>query len=103
MGIAELYSKEIRANLKNFPVWEPGAATAPGDVGELVKGVFVRQTSLKEMGVSVSTKRLPVENSRRLYQSRGSFTSALSGSGGDAKLRLEFSKNGAVVFHAEPI
>lgn len=102
MGIGQHYSREVRTNLQNFPVWEPGTATAPGEVGELVKGVFIRQATLDNLEIPVSVKRLLIPGDR-VFQSANSFSSKVTGTGGKAKMKIEFSREGAVIFYAHEI
>ena len=102
MGIEHHYSKEVRANLQMFPVWQPGFATAPGEVGELKHGVFIRQGELKDLGVDVSVKKIPVPGEMK-FQSANAFILNVNGSGTEAKIRIEFSRKGAVIFYAKEV
>src|SRR4051794_33359388 len=106
MGISEQYSKEIRKNLSYFPSWEPGDQVAPGDVGELIKGVFHRQTTLQKLfpELTVTVKRDAQPNLTK-FQSKDAISVRLQGGAfvpdaGTATVELAFSRAGAVVFHA---
>jgi hypothetical protein len=106
MGVSEQYSKEIRKNLSYFPSWEPGDQVAPGDVGELIQGVFHRQTTLTRLfpELTVTVKRDAKPNVV-MFQSDNAVSVRLQGGASvpgavNGSVELDFSRAGAVVFHA---
>lgn len=98
------YQSEMHSNLGFFATWLPGDPIELGDIGVLENGRFRRMSTLKELGVSVEVGS--GNSSQDLqYTSTKGFT--LNTSGGarakgvaTAKLVLQFSAEGAFVFHA---
>jgi len=57
MAITSHYSREVRSHLNLSPIWQPGAGIAPGDVGKIEGGVFVRyRTSRRNRSPSASRR-----------------------------------------------
>jgi hypothetical protein len=110
MGISEQYSKEVRENLSYFPSWEPGDAMSPGDVGEIIKGVFHRQTTLKKLFPLLPVKvRHDAKPNSMIFQSENSVSIRFQGGAAaphaasavaSGSLEITFSRAGAVAFHA---
>jgi hypothetical protein len=110
MAISDGYSAEIRKNLSYFPAWEPGDKVSPGDVGELIKGVFHRQTTLRELFPAL---QLVIERDAKpnttAFQSANAVTMQAKGEGSipttgaataAVSAQILFSRAGAVVYHA---
>lgn len=43
MSLTKIYAAQFREHLRLQPVWQPGSAIEPGDIGVMDRGVFVRQ------------------------------------------------------------
>lgn len=110
MSISAQYSKEIRKNLSYFPSWEPGDTVSPGDVGELVKGVFIRQRTLRDIfpDLSLAIGREAQPN-RMSFHSQNAISIEVKEAGSvpgldidaaKASAEITFSRAGAVIFHA---
>ncbi len=106
MGLASLYSKQIRHNLNCFPVWEPGEEIGPGDVGILKEGVFQRETSLRKIFPDLAFKVVPNDNPHPSHfyskdcQVADVTIDAAAQPHAKAMLRITFKKEGGVVFDA---
>jgi len=110
MAIDAQYSKEVRTNLSYFPCWEPGDKVSPGDVGELIKGVFHLQTTLGAMFPELQVKiGHDAKPNRSSFQSENSvsfqFKPVVAVPGGGpagavGSVEITFSRGGAVVFQA---
>jgi hypothetical protein len=110
MGISDRYSAEVRKHLSYFPTWEPGDNVSPGDVGELIKGVFHRQTTLPDLfsTVALSIERDAKPNTTAFQsakgvtiQTKGEGTTAGTGAvKADVSAQIVFSREGAVLYHA---
>jgi hypothetical protein len=48
-SLVRLYAAKFRENLSYHPVWQPGTALVPGDVGVLKDGVFVREGHVSQL------------------------------------------------------
>ena len=110
MSLDKQYSKEVRQNLRYFPVWEPGQTVLPGAIGELHGGVFHPQTSIEkvfpDLKIEIAEENDPADRHRG-FQSRGCVQ--VRGEGGgrlfdpttaqNVRLsgNIEFSREGAVV------
>lgn len=110
MSLNVQYSKELRKNLSFFPVWQPGDPVSPGDLGELVDGVFYRQTTLQQLfpglrckiaeDSSPQTMRFHSERSLVVQTAAtGSIPGEVAGAV-EASVEITFEREGAVVFHA---
>lgn len=99
----KLYQKEMNDNLGFFSTWLPGDSIEIGDVGVLEGGRFRRMASLKELNIpfEISTGK-GLQNVQ--YTSRAgtkiATTAAVVSSGiAKAEITVDFSKEGAFVFH----
>jgi len=94
-----------------FPCWEPGDKVSPGDIGELVEGVFHRQGTLREIFPALSVVvRRDDKPSRLSFHSLNAVTVALNAAtttpglkedAMKASAEVTFSRGGAVIFHAQ--
>lgn len=110
MSITKHYSSEVRGNLNMAPIWQPGAAIAPGDVGKIEGGVFVRYTSLWEAPFSIrfGTRRNKHSNQWRFHSTdvvkvEAGAKLAVPPAGAapiSASIDVSFNREGGVVFHA---
>ena len=101
---AQLYQSVMHTNIGLFATWLPGDPIAPGDIGVLSNGQFKKQSSLAELGISfakepggrldsiyyTSTKGTRIEN-----QAGATFPGLAR-----AEIKVEFSSEGAFLFHA---
>jgi hypothetical protein len=99
-----IYQKELHDKLGFFATWLPGDAIALGDIGVLQAGRFRKQTSLAELNIAEEAG--PVGVARNVqYASTSGMKVSLAGEGqiasvASAEVQLEFSHQGAFVFHA---
>jgi hypothetical protein len=101
---ATLYQREMHENLGFFATWLPGDPLDIGDVGVLENGRFRKVTSLTELKIPFSVGSSSM-TSEVQYSSRQGTNIAASGSAAvtalaRGELALEFSSEGAFVFHA---
>ena len=109
MELNAYYSKQVRRSLGYFPVWEPGENVSPGDVGELVNGVFEKRTSIRRiLGLTPKIARQNLGNPTRFY-SQGCTVGKIRldasashdpNSKARGSVMLQFSGEGGVVFDA---
>jgi hypothetical protein len=100
----KLYQREMHDNLGFFPTWFPGDPIEVGDVGILEGGRFRRMASLKELGImcevslgqGMQNVQYTATEGTNISTSAGALVAALA----KAELTIEFSRNGAFVFHA---
>jgi len=110
MELSRAYADQVRKQLGYFPVWQPGDAVTPGDVGPVEHGLFRREAGLSEifpqLKINVASRR--VKGPTQFHSSECSIIS-LRGSGKVPKhgaidaniaLRLTFGKAGGAVFDA---
>ncbi len=105
----QTYQSELHDNLGFFATWLPGDLLELGDIGVLKDGRFRKQSSLQELGVTYQPSPLgPVQNLQ--YSSRNgtaisidSSASAPCSSHISAKIDVEFSSDGAFLFHASNV
>jgi hypothetical protein len=98
------YQQEMHENLGFFANWLPGDRIDVGDVGVLKGGRFRRMASLKELNIkSKLTSGGPSQN----VEYASTYGTTISSSAGvegplpaSAEITIEFSHEGAFVFHA---
>jgi hypothetical protein len=110
MPIERKYSHELRHQYGFFPVWPPGDAIEPGQVGTLRDGVFRKETTLKRFlpACPYSPSR-PVNMDRPFQYSSKDIkklgiqaTADLQGMA-TVKLNAQFGSSGGVIFEATGI
>lgn len=98
-----LYQEEMHANLGFFPTWLPGDRLEVGDVGLLDGGRFRRMASLTELQISYETVAGTTKQNVQYNSSEGTKISsnldAVAGGAVTGQITLEFSQEGAFVFH----
>jgi hypothetical protein len=110
MNLDRSYAKHVRQRLGFFPVWPPGDAMAPGDLGRLEDGIFYREGTLAgTMGVAgIQVAERPVTGLTR-FRSADCSSTAVKASGGapvaagitaNARMTLKFANEGGVAFDA---
>lgn len=106
MGLASLYSKQIRDNLNCFAVWEPGEEISPGDVGILKEGVFQRETNLSKIFPDLKFTIVSNDNPHPSHffskdcQLSDMTIDAAAQPNAKASLQITFKEEGGVVFDA---
>ena len=108
MSLVELYRSRFAGELDYQPVWSPGSAVAPGDVGEFRNGVFSRGGAIGDMlRVPLQLVRTPMPAPMKF--SDGASFSAHASAGGnlDPGIKvagsIKFDAAGGVAFHARDI
>ena len=110
MNLEKEFSASVRTHLGYFPVWQPGDAVAPGDIGKLDHGVFRREASLSEIypELEVDIESIKGEGLTR-FRSEDCTVTNLQTSGtvptqgavdANASIQLKFGKAGSSVFDA---
>lgn len=106
MALESYYGAEIRRNLSYFPVWMPGEAVAPGDVGILRGDLFHKETTLRAIFPQFAFETEPNGSPRQThFFSKNCMVGKLNAKGralghGKASLSIDFSAKGGVVFDA---
>jgi hypothetical protein len=100
----EIYQTEMHRNLGFYATWLPGDLIEIGDVGELQNGRFRRQTSLTDLGISYTTRDAGTPQNVQYTSAKGTKvgtgTSASAAGIAGVEINIEFSADGAFVFHA---
>ena len=100
----KIYQSEMHHNLGFYATWLPGDPIEIGDVGVLLDGRFRRLTSLTDLGISydLSTAGTPqtVQYTSAKGTKVGAATSASVAGIAGVEINIEFSADGAFVFHA---
>ncbi len=111
MELDSRYAAEVRDRLGFFPVWPPGDAIAPGDVGTVRNGIFRREGTLSDLiaGIDLQVTSQAISAPTR-FRSAGVTASQVKAAGGapvepgiDAKgeVTITFGQSGGVAFDAE--
>jgi len=110
VSIEKDYVANVRNQLGDFPVWPPGDAIVPGDIGALEHGAFKRQASLLEIfpDLKLDLAQTPHQELTN-FRSVGCFSTELKASGtaptegvvnANASITLNFGEAGGTVFDA---
>ena len=100
----KLYQQEMHDNLGFFPTWLPADRIEIGDVGILEAGRFRPITSLLELGIvgkvgtGAATQNVQYTSTQgtKIATAAGAAATALA----KAEITVDFSREGAFVFHA---
>jgi hypothetical protein len=99
----KLYQREMHDNLGFFPTWLPGDGIQIGDAGVLEGGRFRRAASIAELGipceVSAGAARQDIQYTSTQGISVGTSAGAAAAPA-KGEIRIEFSREGAFLFHA---
>jgi hypothetical protein len=99
------YQTEMHRNLGFFATWFPGDTVAIGDAGILVDGRFRRLSSLAELGIAFNPTDAGTPQDVKYMSTEATKINSTAGAavGGIAKAQIEidFSAEGAFVFHAK--
>jgi hypothetical protein len=99
----KLYQREMHDNLGFFPTWLPGDPIEIGDVGVFEGGRFRRMASLSELGIGCKVEAGAATQNVQYTSTQGTKVAATAGAAaavGKAEITIEFSREGAFVFHA---
>jgi hypothetical protein len=100
----QIYQAEMHHNLGFYATWLPGDPIEIGDVGVLLDGRFRRLTSLTDLGISYTTSEAGTPQNVQYTSARGTkigaATSANAAGIAGLEISIEFSADGAFVFHA---
>lgn len=106
ISLVRLYAAKFRENLSYHPVWQPGTALAPGDVGRMHDGVFVREGNVLQLRPDIVPELVEQKLAAPMKFSVGVTAKAAAKAGArvDPSLKLEaslkFGSEGGVVFDA---
>jgi hypothetical protein len=110
MPIERKYSHELRHQYGFFPVWPPGDAIEPGEVGTLRDGVFRKETTLKRLLPACPySPSSPIKMDRPFqYSSKDIKKLGIQATGdvqgtATVKLSAQFGYSGGVIFEARDI
>jgi hypothetical protein len=100
----KIYQQEMHGNLGFFATWLPGDPIEIGEVGVLEGGRFRRMSSLKELGIacdlstgqSAQNVQYTSTQGTKITTSAGATATAVA----KAEITIDFSREGAFVFHA---
>jgi hypothetical protein len=99
-----LYHREMHDNLGFFATWFPGDPIEIGDAGVLEGGRFRRTVSLKELGIPCEVGAGQGSQNVQYTSTQGTKMTASGGAAAaafaKAEISIEFSREGAFVFHA---
>jgi hypothetical protein len=100
----KLYQKEMHDNLGFFPTWLPGDSIEIGDAGVLERGRFRKMTSLAELGIAGDIEKAASKQDVQYTSTQGTKITASAGADAmtvaRAEIAVDFSREGAFVFHA---
>ncbi len=99
----KLYQREMHDNLGFFATWLPGDQIEVGDVGVIEGGRFRREASLKELGIPCKVGAGKAMQSVQYTSTQGTKIATTAGAAttlAKAEISIDFSREGAFVFHA---
>ena len=100
----KIYQSEMHHNLGFYATWLPGDPIEIGDVGVLLDGRFRRLTSLTDLGISYDLSAAGTTQNVQYTSAKGTkvgaATSASAAGIAGVEINIEFSADGAFVFHA---
>src|SRR5687767_7376489 len=104
---AKMYQREIHENLGFFATWLPGDQMDIGDVGVLENGRFRRQTTLTALGIQHITQAGSGMQKIEYTSTEGTTIKSSAQAGvapiAKAEIAIEFSREGAFVFHVSQL
>jgi len=99
-----LYQREMHDNLGFFATWFPGDPMEIGDAGVFEGGRFRRTASLKELGIAYELGAGQGSQNVQYTSTQGTKMTASGGAAATAiakaEISIDFSREGAFVFHA---
>jgi hypothetical protein len=111
-GLQNIYCNSLRRNYGYHAAWSPGVALALGEVGRFSDGIFIRETSLKNLGIPFRILSKGSKLDIQPFQSSSSISMTFKGSAdpvppntglaaGKAGLSVSFGSENGVVFAAD--
>ena len=101
------YQAEMHSNLGFYATWLPGDPIEIGDAGEIVDGRFRRRATLADLGIAFKVGDVGSAHDMRYTSKQGTKLTpdAAADLAGVARVEIdiEFSAEGAFVFHASGI
>jgi hypothetical protein len=102
-----LYQQEIHDHLGFFATWLPGDRVEVGDVGVIEGGRFRRETSLTELSIQCDVLAGKSTQDVQYTSTQGTTMATTAGAAvsqlAKAEISIEFSREGAFVFHAKSL
>jgi hypothetical protein len=99
-----IYQAEMHRNLGFYATWLPADPIEIGDVGVLMDGRFRRLSSLTDLGIAYTTSDAGATQNVQYTSAKGTkigtATSANAAGIAGVEVNIEFSADGAFVFHA---
>jgi len=99
----KLYQREMHNNLGFFATWLPGDHLELGEGGVIEGGRFIKMISLGELGVSLEISAAGPPQKAQYESTSGTKVSVAAGAsatpGTRGEISVQFSKQGAFVFH----
>jgi hypothetical protein len=106
---AQRYQREMHDNIGFFATWLPGDLLELGDIGTLKDGTFRKSSSFREMGIEYQVSSLGASQNL-LYTSKSGAAFSVDSSVAvpkpldiSAKIKVEFSSQGAFLFQASNV
>jgi len=103
----KLYQREMHENVGFFATWFPADAIRIGEAGVFEGGRFRVMSSLEELGIPCEIAKSPTAQDVRYTSSSGTRIEASGGadvaSAAAVEIKIEFSKAGAFIFHANQL
>ncbi len=97
----------MHSNLGFFATWLPADPIEIGDVGTLEDGRFRRTSSLKDFGIAFTASSSPSSQNLEYTSTKGTKITTTAGAVATAvakaQITIEFSREGAFVFHASGV
>jgi hypothetical protein len=98
----KMYQREMHDNLGFFPTWFPADPIEIGDAGVFEGGRFRRMASLVELGIGCKVEAGAATQNVQYTSTQGTKVATTSGAAAavaKAEITIEFSREGAFVFH----
>jgi hypothetical protein len=103
----KIYQKEMYQNLGFFATWFPGDKVELGEAGVLKNGRYRRESSLSEIGIDFKVDSPGTPQTLQFTSASGmTINTSLNASAthlADAEISVEFSNEGAFLFHASGV
>ena len=101
------YQREMHRNLGFFATWFPGDHLELGDLGVLENGRFRKESSLFELGIDVKPSDPSAPQTLQFTSASGTTVNSSMSAGvasvGEVEISIEFSSEGAFLFHASGV
>src|ERR1700722_19733569 len=98
------YQSEMHDNLGFYATWLPGDPIEIGDAGVILNGRFRRQTTLSDLGIAFDVSGVGAAQDMRYTSKQGTKLTADASADAAgiarAEIKIDFTVDGAFVFHA---